>query len=149
MYSASILERHGNNVWGVIGGNLFEAQNLPAAAYDTDSIPTINYRWRVNPLCLIVRLSYSSNTAYSCTVLYNPRNRTINSSQSRSGTGNVVLTHNLGITTYSVMGSGSGGNYAYVSSTERNANTCRIFINDDASPNDYQVDVFIYDYGHV
>ncbi len=145
----SLLERKGSNIWGVNNGILFEAQNLPASAYDTDSIPTFNARWRVNPLCLIVRLSYSSNTAYSCTVLYNPRNRTISNSQSRSGVGNIILQHNLNITTYSVTGSGSGGNYAYVSSTERNANSCRIFINDDASTNDYQVDVFIYDYGHV
>ena len=62
-----------------------------------------NTFYRVNPLVLIVEITYS-NYAYNATVKYNPLGKSVSVTRNRLGV--FTLTHKLGHTNYSVVGTG-------------------------------------------
>lgn len=84
--------------------------------------------YRLNPLALIVRLTYS-NGNWSASALYNPRG--ITPSASHISTGRVTLTHNLNIASakYSVKATGNTINQTcFTSAYDRQASSCKIEI---------------------
>lgn len=99
--------------------------------------------WRLNPLALIVRLTYNSGQ-FTASALYNPRNLSV--AATRNSTGNVKFTHSLGHTDYTVVGNGCTTSPAYVSFYDKTINYCTVIIQDDSSANDYSVEILVYDY---
>lgn len=104
--------------------------------------------YHLNPLALIVRLTYSSQgSAYSANAIYNPRNLYV--AASRNSTGNVKFTHSLGHTSYTIVGNGCTSSPAYVSFYDKTINYCTVSIQDDSSGNDFNVEILVYDYSTI
>ena len=100
--------------------------------------------YRANPLVLIVRLTYASSKI-TPTVLFNPMNKSV--SATRSGTGIYTITHNLGHTNYSVLGSCVNTNAMYVTVYTISTNSVVIHTSDDSTLNEIaSADIFFYDY---
>ena len=105
-------------------------------------------RYPANPLILIVRLTYS-NGGYTASAIYNPRNLNIPQTQSRSSTGTLTFTHNIGHTQYTLCGTAVDGNRGYVSFHNKTNTTFTVTIGDDASPNDFSFEIMVFDYNPI
>ena len=100
--------------------------------------------WRLNPLALIVRVTYASGQ-YGHTELYNPRNFTVDAT--RQSTGLIKISLNIGHTSYSVLGSGiNESNGVFVSSYNRTADYFFVELVSGTTRRDWNADIMVYDY---
>ena len=105
-------------------------------------------RWRMNPLVLILRGSYSGSK-YTVEALYNPLGLSIPASASRGDTGNVTVTHNLGHTSYHAVPVGVySSTTPYIKATvgTKTSSTVQLYLADDASVNDGNFEISFFDY---
>lgn len=130
---------------GTYGFDSQSGNTLLMVKYSSSNSKT---RWRMNPLVLILRGSYSGS-AYTVEALYNPLGLSIPASASRGGTGNVTVTHNLGHTSYHAVPVGvysSTTQYIKATVGTKTSSTVQLYLSDDASTNDGNFEISFFDY---
>lgn len=130
---------------GTYGFDSQSGNTLLMVKYSSSNSKT---RWRMNPLVLILRGSYSGS-AYTVEALYNPLGLSIPASASRGGTGNVTVTHNLGHTSYHAVPVGvysSTTKYIKATVGTKTSSTVQLYLSDDASTNDGNFEISFFDY---
>lgn len=130
---------------GTYGFDSQSGNTLLMVKYSSSNSKT---RWRMNPLVLILKVSYSSS-AYTVEALYNPLGLSIPASASRGDTGNVTVTHNLGHTSYHAVPVGVYSSITpYIKATvgTKTSSTVQLYLADDASTNDGNFEISFFDY---
>ena len=130
---------------GTYGFDSQSGNTLLMVKYSSSNSKT---RWRMNPLVLILRGSYSGSK-YTVEALYNPLGLSIPASASRGDTGNVTVTHNLGHTSYHAVPVGVySSTTPYIKATvgTKTSSTVQLYLADDASVNDGNFEISFFDY---